>query len=160
MANSGKTGGAAEDTAVNEAEAFYVNGTQLLRNGDSLAALHCFEKAVGIERAPLYLSSLAFCLAKEQREFPKAISLCKEAIKHDPRNSAHFLCLGRIHLLAGQRKDAIRIFRMGLRTGKNPELVRELERLGSRKEPVLPFLARGNPLNKFLGIMLKKTGLR
>jgi hypothetical protein len=49
---------------------------------------------------------------------------------------------------------------MGLRTGKNPELVRELERLGSRKEPVLPFLARGNPLNKFLGIMLKKTGLR
>jgi len=159
MSNSNKMGGAA-DIAAKEAETLYNTGVEALRTGDSLTALNCFEKAARIERRPVYLSNLAFCLAKEKREFPKAISLCKEAIKYDPRNSVLFLYLGRIHLLAGQKKDAIRIFRMGLRTEKNQEIVKELERLGNRKAPVLPFLERGNPLNKFLGIMLKKTGIR
>lgn len=159
MYNSNKTGGAA-GIAAKEAENFYNDGVEALRSGDSLAALNCFEKAAKLERQPVYLANLAFCLAKEKREFPKAISLCKEAIKYDPRNSTLFLYLGRIHLLAGQKKDAIRIFCMGLRTEKNQEIVKELERLGNRKTPVLPFLKRGNPLNKFLGVMLKKTGIR
>ena len=159
MSNSSKTGDTAY-SAAKEAETLYTNGMEALRTGDALTALNCFGKAVGIERRPLYLSNLAFCLAKEKREFPRAISLCKEAIKHDPRNSVHFLYLGRIHLLAGQKKDAIRIFRMGLRNEKNQEIARELERLGNRKEPVLPFLERGNPLNKYLGIILKKAGIR
>ena len=159
MTNSDKDGDSSQSTAA-EAEDSYNNGLEAMKNRDSLSALHFFEKAVKLERVPIYLSSLAFCLAKEKREFPKSISLCKEAIKYEPRNAAHFLQLGRIYLLAGQRKESIHILRMGLRIGKNAEISRELERLGSRKEPVLPFLGRGNPLNKYLGIVLKKSGLR
>lgn len=143
-----------------EAKDHYESGVEAFNSGRFLSALKYFEKAVALERNPASLSRLGLCLAKEKRNFAKAISLCKEAIKHEPRNSEHFLYLGRIHLLAGQKKEAIRIFRMGLRNGRNPDISKELERLGSRKDPLLPFLGRNNPINKFLGIVLKKTGLR
>ncbi|ACM19270.1 TPR domain protein [Geotalea daltonii FRC-32] len=143
-----------------EAKDHYESGVEAFNSGRFLSALKYFEKAVALERNPASLSRLGLCLAKEKRNFAKAISLCKEAIKHEPRNPEHFLYLGRIHLLAGQKKEAIRIFRMGLRNGRNPDISKELERLGSRKDPLLPFLGRNNPINKFLGIVLKKTGLR
>ena len=65
MSNSSKTGDTA-DSAAKEAETLYTNGMEALRTGDALTALNCFGKAVGIERRPLYLSNLAFCLAKEK----------------------------------------------------------------------------------------------
>lgn len=37
---------------------------------------------------------------------------------------------------------------------------RELDKLGLRKPPVIPFLSRGNPINKYLGIILSRMGLR
>lgn len=148
------------DITEHEAKSFYEEGLEALKSGSFLSAMKLFEKAVALERKPPYLSRLALCLAKERRDFAKAISLCKEAIKHEPRNAEHFLYLGRIHLLAGQKKEAIRIFRMGLRHDRNQDISRELQRLGSRRGPVLPFLGRNNPINKYLGIIMKKTGLR
>jgi tetratricopeptide (TPR) repeat protein len=142
------------------ARELYESGLEAFNSGRYLSALHYFERSVAQERTPESLSRLGLCLAKEKRNFSKAISLCKEAIKYEPRNPAHFLFLGRIHLLAGQKKEAIRIFRMGLRSGKNPDIDKELERLGSRKEPPLPFFGRSNPINKYLGLFLKKAGLR
>ncbi len=135
-------------------------GTESLGQGNTAQALDYFTKGIAIERNPLYLSSLAFCLAKQKKEFAKAISLCKEAVKHDPKNVVHFLQLGKIHLLEGKKNDAIRIFRLGLRIEKDPTLVRELNRLGCRTNPVIPFMARSNPLNKYLGKLLKKYGYR
>ncbi|WP_243369881.1 tetratricopeptide repeat protein [Geotalea sp. SG265] len=154
-----KSGGT-EESSEQDPKALYEKGLEAFKTGIFLSAMKCFEKAIALERSPAALSRLGLCLAKEKRYFAKAISLCKEAIKYDPRNSEHYLFLGRIHLLAGQKKEAIRIFRMGLRNAKDPDITRELERLGSRKEPLLPFLGRGNPINKYLGILLKKTGLR
>ncbi len=143
-----------------EKQDLYERGTEALRDGDTRTALDCFSQLIALDRKPVNCSLLAYCLAKEKREVDKAVSLCMEAIKEEPKNPLHFLFLGRIHLLAGLKKEAIRSFRLGLRHGTNKEIINELNRLGARKAPVLPFLKREHPLNKSLGIMLRKLGLR
>ncbi len=143
-----------------EAEEHFTMGMESLKNGDTGTALECLEKAVLLERNPLYCSNLAICLAKEKREFKKAISLCNEAIKKDPKNSLHFLHLGRIYLLANQKRDAIRIFNMGLRFGENRDIIAELNRFDRRRSPLIPFLDRGHPVNKILGKLTYRLGLR
>lgn len=131
-----------------------------MQEGDTAAALLFFEKLLAVDRRPLYVSCLAFCVAREQGEFKRAISLCKNAIKDEPKNAQHFLLLGRIYLLAGQKKDAIRIFRMGLRHQRSMDIQKELDRLGVRRDPPVPFLRRENPVNRVLGKALKIIGVR
>jgi tetratricopeptide (TPR) repeat protein len=143
-----------------KAEELYKTGMEALKSGNTGAALEFLENAVEVERNPLYCSSLALCLAKEKRNFKEAVSLCKEAIKKDPKNSIHFLNLGKIHILANQKKDALRILNMGLRYEENKEIITELQGFGRRRPPVIPFLERSNPLNKYLGKLLYKQRVR
>ncbi len=143
-----------------KAAEFFDLGMESLKNGDPGAALGYFEKAVDAERNPLYCSQLAICLAKEKKEYKRAVSLCNEALKKDPKNSLHFLNLGRVHLMANQKKDAIRIFSMGLRYGENKEIIAELRKFGRRRRPVIPFLERDNPVNRFLGKLTYRMGFR
>jgi len=135
-------------------------GSEALTTGNTAQALEYFAQGIALERNPLYFCTLAFCLEKGKGEFSRAISLCKEAVRSDPKNVVHFLQLGRIHILEGKKNDAIRIFRLGLRIEKDPALIRELNRLGCRTNPVIPFMARSNPLNKYLGKLLKRYGYR
>ncbi len=123
-------------------------------------ALQWFEKVVTEERTPLVRAYLAYCRAKVQGNYREAIALCLVAMKEEPRNTDIYLNLGRIYLLSGQRKPAIRAFDLGLRYGKNPQIMNELTLLGQRKVPPLPFLRRSNPINKYLGKLLKKLGMR
>jgi tetratricopeptide (TPR) repeat protein len=139
-----------------EAEQLFTQAMEALKEGNAGAAMEFLEKAISLERNPLYCSTLGVCLANEKRDFKRALSLCKEAIKSDPRDSTHFLNLGRVHLIAGQKKDAIRIFNMGLRYENNRDIVAELNRLGARKRPIIPLLERDNPINKYLGKLLRK----
>lgn len=143
-----------------EAEKLFTKGLEALNQGDTLSALACFEKATSIENSPIICSYLAFCVAKERGQFSRAILLCEEAITKEPKNSAHYLNLGRIYLLINKKADAINIFRIGLSYEENQQIVAELNKLGTRKPPLIPFLKRKNPINKYLGIILKKLGLR
>jgi predicted Zn-dependent protease len=134
-----------------EAEELFEAGMELLKSGKTGEAIDLLEQAVALERRPVFCSNLAVCLAKEKNDFKRAVSLCREAIKKDPKNSLHFLNLGKVHILANQKKDAIRIFHMGLRHAENRDIIAELNRIGRRRRPFLPFLDRSNPLNKLLG---------
>jgi tetratricopeptide (TPR) repeat protein len=138
----------------------FEEGLKALNSGRTGEALDWFAKAVAEEKTPLAVSYLAYCRAKEEGNCKKAIALCMEAIKDEPKNSEIYLNLGRVHLLAGQRKSAIRAFDLGLRYGRSPQIENELALIGRRKSPPLPFLSRSNRLNKFLGKLLKKMGLR
>ncbi len=146
--------------AKTEAAELFNQGMESMKSGDTRGALEHLENAVGMERNPLYCSTLAICLAKEKRDFKKAISLCNEAIKKDPRNSLHFLNLGRIYIMADQKKNALRIFSMGLRLGENKEIIAEMRKFDRRRPPFFSFLPRENPLNKFFGKITYKMGLR
>jgi len=143
-----------------ELKDLFSKGLEALTLGNTLSALAFFEKVIKIEGSPSALSYFAFCIAKERGQIGKAISLCKEALRIEPDNSAHYLNLGRIHLLAHKKIDAINVFREGLTHEANQQIIDELNRLVVRKPPVISFLNRNNPLNKFLGILLKRLGLR
>ena len=135
-------------------------GREALSKGDTLSALSWFEKAADTEDNLSASSYLAFCMAKERGLLTKGISWCEESLRKEPENAVHYLNLGRIYLLMKKREEAIRNLREGRKHGSNEEIADELHRLGIRSSPVLLFLKRSNPLNKYLGILLKMLRLR
>lgn len=141
-----------------DAAELYQLGSQALEAKQYALAYRYLHSALTLERTPEHLSQYGLALAHERRDIRNAVSLCQEAIKNDPRNVEHFLRLGTVYLIGDQRKEAIRIFRLGLRVGKSPQISRWLQILGHRESPVIPFLARSNPINKYLGKI--RTGLR
>lgn len=143
-----------------EAEELYEKGVETADRGNWLAALALFEKAVQLEDKPAYQSCLAVCIAKERGQYNRAAQLCRDAIAEEPGNPVHYLNLGRISLFQGRKEEAISLFREGLEHGFEKRIIDELEKLGTRKKPVISFLHRDNPVNKHLGIVLKMLRIR
>jgi tetratricopeptide (TPR) repeat protein len=143
-----------------ETKRLYNEGVEHLSQGKTLSALSCFEHALKKEDSPSIRSYYAFCIAKERGQIKKAMLLCKEALEQEPDNSIHYLNLGRIYLFTRQKVEAITIFREGLNHETNKEIIEELDNLVPRKTPVIPFLKRENPINKYIGIILKALRLR
>ncbi|HOP40584.1 MAG TPA: hypothetical protein PLI53_06035 [Geobacteraceae bacterium] len=135
-------------------------GIAALNSGNSYLALKNFEEAAEIDESPELLSYLAYCLAKEKNDFSRAIALGKVTLEEEPWNSVHYLNLGRIYLLSGQRKDAINTFRDGLLHENNSKIKNELSRLGIRRYPVFASLPREHFLNRFIGKLFSKLKIR
>lgn len=135
-------------------------GEEAVNRGDTVSALSFFERASSLQDTPLCRSYLAFCIAKERGQYKKAISLCEEAIKEEPAKPVLYLNLGRIYLLLHQKDEAMRVFREGLHFEEDKHLVDELIKLGMRKPLIFPFLKRSNPINRYLGLLLTRLGLR
>lgn len=126
-------------------------GSDALDAKNFAAAYRYLHMAVEKERSPQHLSQFAVAVLQYTGNLRQAVALCQEAIKDEPRNPTHFYRLGMIYLISGRKKEAVRIFNLGLRLGRHPGITRTLRVLGHRDKPVLPFLERGNPLNKYLG---------
>jgi len=109
---------------------------------------------------PIVLSYYGYLTAAAGKKRGEGINTCKEALKllkksHYKFNAtcpALYLNLGRAYLAVGDRKRAFDAFHKGLaRDKKNADLLWELKKLGIRRPPVISFLKRTNPLNRFLG---------
>lgn len=133
---------------------------QELDRNNVLAALACLERALGIWNDPLWHSRFGFCIAKQRGHLTRAFKLCRGAIEHDPGNPLHYLYLGKVYLVAGNTFEALQSFRQGMILGGSKELEQMLDSIGTRKRPVIVFLSRNNLLNKYLGIILGRLGLR
>ena len=133
---------------------------QELDAGNVLAALACLERALSIWDDPLWHSRLGFCIAKQRGQLTKAFELCRGAIEHDPANPLHYLYLGKVHLVSGNTHEALQALRQGMTLGGDREMELMLNSIGIRKPPVISFLSRDNLLNKILGIILGRLGLR
>jgi len=131
-----------------------------LAEGDSLVALIHLENAHKADPSPRAKSLLAYCLAKERRQFQKARQLCQEALHLDPNNPEHYCQLGRICLLAHQKRQAIQTFRKGLKLGRYQPIIDELRALGLRKSPLFESLGREHFLNRSAGKFLSRIGNR
>jgi len=131
-----------------------------LDSNNILAALACLERALSIWDDPLWHSRLGFCIAKQRGHVTRAFELCRAAIEHDPDNPLHYLYLGKVYIIAGNKQEALQTFRQGMKLGGSPQLEQILADIGNRKPPVISFLSRNNPLNKFLGIIFARLGLR
>ena len=135
-------------------------GEQSLQSGDTLVALLQYEMALAIQPLPGIKSKLAYCLAKERRQYQKALALCREALGAEPDNPDHYYQLSRVYLVADQKRQAIKSLRKGLKFKRHQPIIDELNRLGARKEPVFSFLPREHFLNRSTGILLTKLGSR
>ena len=142
------------------ARELFERGREELDKGEWLSALVSFEKAVQLDASPEMRSFFALCIARERGQYRAAIALCEEAIAQEPDNPLHFLNLGKIRLIRGEKVEAIRVFREGLKSNPHPLIIAELDRLGTRKPPVIPSLSRDNPINKYLGRLFARLGLR
>lgn len=149
-----------EPETMQEAEREFVKALAALSNEDCVAAMAHLEKALKLHDNPGWYSFLGYCIAKERGQVKKGIELCQAALMREGDNPDHYYNLGRIHLLAGNKEEALGVFRQGVSEGGSPELARVLEDIGSRKPPVFSFLHRDNPLNTYLGLFLSRLCLR
>lgn len=127
---------------------------------NTVAGLAGIEKALSLKDDKGWYSFLGYCVARERGQVSRGTELCMISLEHDPNNPEHYLNLGKIQLLSGNRAEALRILREGVARGENAELMAVLNEFGKRKSPLIPFLPRTNPLNKFLGLILRRIGLR
>jgi len=138
----------------------FVRALKELDEGNILAALACLERALSIRDDSHWYSRLGFCVAKERGHVTRGLELCMTALEHEPENAIHYLYLGKVHLLAGHKVEAIQAFRQGMAVGGSPEIEATLEAIGTRKPPAISFISRDNPLNKYLGLLLARLGMR
>lgn len=154
-------GGTMEPSSGAVADREFQRALKELEQENILAALACLEKALKIWDDPTWYSRLGFCIAKERGHVTRGLELCKAAIDHEPENPDHYLYLGKLYLMTGRREEGLQAFRQGMSHGGNHvELKDALEKNGTRKPPPIPFLHRDNPLNKYIGIILGRLGVR
>jgi Flp pilus assembly protein TadD len=127
---------------------------------NTVAGLACLEKALSLKDDKGWYSYLGYCVAKERGQVSRGSDLCMISLEHDPNNPEHYLNLGKILLLSGKRSEALHVLRDGVARGENAELMALLNQFGKRKSPLIPFLPRSNPLNRFLGLLFHRLGLR
>lgn len=149
-----------ELTPVVDAEKLYGRVLEALAAGDTQSALAMLERALKQGDNPSWHSYLGYCIAKERGQVKKGSELCLDALKLEPDNCVHHLNLAKVHLIAGQKPEALRVLREAMALGGSAEIVALFGELGARKPSVLPFLSRDNPLNKGLGILFSRLGLR
>jgi tetratricopeptide (TPR) repeat protein len=125
-----------------------------------LIALIELEKLVRTSNQPQVLAWLGFCLAKEKRDFSRALVLCTSAVDTAPDDADLYLALGRTCRLSGRRYQALSALRKGLKMGRHELIVKELNAMGLRKEPVFGALDRANRLNVMAGRVMTRFNFR
>ena len=143
------------------ARELFEKGEELFKRGEKLAALASFEKSCQLDDSdPLCRSYLALLSATQRGQMENAAKVLEDLVEQFPEEPLVYLNLGRLYLFADRKQDAVDTLRKGAAAGKLPEIHQLLESLGLRKKPVIPFLSRQNPINKFSGLLLKKLHLR
>ena len=137
----------------------------LLRDGEGKKAYALLLQAViHFPEHALILSYYGCLQAIVDKKYRSGIESCRKALAIFKAADIYtagivypilYLNLGRACVAAGRKKDAIEALSKGLKYDKSHrELNKELLLLGVRKKPVVPFLSRSNPLNKYIGIIL------
>ncbi len=143
------------------ARELFEKGEELLRKGERLAALASFEKSLKLDESNLLCKSyLALLSATQRGQLENAVKASEDIVEQSPGEPLVYLNLGRLYLIAERKQDAVTTLRKGASIRKLREIEQLLESLGLRKKPVIGFLSRQNPINKFLGLLLKKLHLR
>ena len=141
---------------------------QLLRRGNGKSALNALRHTLDKFPADPFFLSYYGCLISVVENNPKeGINICEDSIRtlegSVPFGSEFFypvfyLNLGRAYLKGNRKKDAVRAFQEGLKNDPgNRDILWEMKKIGERKQPPLPFLSRGNPINKYIGMLLYKS---
>ena len=142
-------------SSTHESQALYNLAEKKINHNHFRDAIEYLREALAIApNNPAYLSLYGFCLAKEKESFDTAINLCRRAVKLKPGDPDLLVSLGRVLRLSGDINGAHRIFlEAWARKKGHTGAATELCRMGVRRRPVLPFLSRVHPVNKYLGMI-------
>ncbi|MBD1400748.1 tetratricopeptide repeat protein [Pelovirga terrestris] len=135
-------------------------GKEAVEKGYIPSAQVFFSQVAEHKNSPEVRSYLAYCLAKSQGRTQVAAKTCIESIRREPDNPTHYLLLGRIHLLADDKVKAVQVLRQGANINKDQRIINEISKLGMRRAPVIKSLKRNHPLNRVLGKIFARLGLR
>jgi tetratricopeptide (TPR) repeat protein len=135
------------------AEEHYRRGKELLKAGEERQAFEHFRISSNLDPAnPRYRSHYGLGLALVERRFDRALELCRSAAKEEFFNPELYHNLARVHLAFGFKAEAIRYLRRGLMIDPgNSPMLDDLHQLGMRQSPILGFLPRRHPMNRWLG---------
>lgn len=139
-------------------------GIKLLKEGKYWDALNAIKAAIEKGRydmdnmPPDYLSYLGLATALAEKRYRDGAIFCERALKKEFYNPAYYLNLGRVYFAGGHRRKAINVFYNGLKIDKSHKgIIEELNKIGVRRSPIIPFLPRKNVLNKFLGTLIHRV---
>jgi tetratricopeptide (TPR) repeat protein len=149
-----------QTTQLDDADKLFRRALEALAAGEAPSALALLERALKLGDNPSWHSYLGYCIAKERGQLKKGAELCLAAQRLEPDNTVHYLNLAKVHQIAGQKAEALEVLRGGMCAGGSPEIISMLGELGNRKPPVLSFLSRDHFLNKVLGLIFNRMGLR
>lgn len=135
-------------------------GVEAMQRKLYFLARRCFEQALALEESPEVEAELAFCLAKSGADVQEALAIAQRALEKDPENTRICLNLGRLLIMGGAKERGLATLRKGMQLGDGPEILAELNRCGTRTPSVIRSLPRNHPLNRYLGILMHRLGLR
>jgi tetratricopeptide (TPR) repeat protein len=129
----------------------------LTKKGYYKAALKCFEEENCYMLRPSATSYYALCIAHVRKDYENAISLCITALKREFFSPGIYVNLGRILIVSDRKAQALKAFRKGLSIDDtHPGIVRELNAMGVRRRPLIPYFSRENPVNKLFGLLTRR----
>jgi len=124
-----------------------------LRDGHPSDALLHARRALGIApKNPFYLSYTGLLAALAEKRYADGEALCQEALGMRHNHAQLYLNLAEIYQQSGRTQEAIATLEKGLvSAGRDFRIRRALQKIGTRREPILGFLHRSHPMNRTLG---------
>ncbi len=143
-----------------------VNG--YLLKGNQKSAYAVIQRAmVMCPDDPFVLSFYGSLQASVDKKHRSGVDNCTKAISMVQKNAGVvgkellfpvlYLNLGKAYVAAGKKKNAVAALNQGLHYDPlHTAIKKELRSLGARKKPIVSFLDRSNPVNKYLGKALNR----
>lgn len=131
----------------------FTQGVKMLKNSYPKKAVVCLRRALECDKQnPYYLSFLGVSIARAEQKWDEAVQLCEAAIERKRGEIQFHLNLADVYATAGLRDNALYTLDKALKTfGEDKRLRSARRKVEKRRTPVLPFLTRGNFLNRELG---------
>ena len=140
-----------------DTEAFreFKTGLTLLRDNFVDRALPHMRRATELDKNnPYYMSYLGVVLARSEKKWGEAETLCDSAVRMKRNQAQLYLNLAEVYSNAGRREDAVEAIQAGLKFARrDARWTIAMNKLTDRRPPVLTFLTRKHPLNRQLGIL-------
>ena len=135
------------------ARELFDRGCALYEGGDPEAALPLLRRAHEVDENNARVRSwYGLCAGLVDRQFEEAVALCQSAAKQEFFNPDLYLNLARLYLGFGFKAEGVRYLRRGLMIDPgNVAITSAMRELGDRGAPVLGFLPRRHPVNRWLG---------
>ena len=128
-------------------------GLALLARGEAAEAHRCFARAHRMAQSDLRIMSwYGLTLVLVEKNSSLGVLYCDQAVRLGGAEPETSLNQARVHLGLGQRERAVKALARGLAAHPDdPGLRAAQEAMGWRRRPILPWLPRSNPLNRWLG---------